>query len=327
MHNDGRSLTELLAQLQHLDVRLWLDDGTLRYSAPSQALTPALRQELAARKPELLELLRGLQRGGDSLQAGPAPRPATGRDEPQPLSFAQERLWSLDQLEPGNTAYSMHATVRLRGALDPAVLEHCVNEIVARHEPLRTSFAVADGRPVQRVASSCRIPLRLHDLRELSPAERDASARQLGAEQAARPFDLARDPLLRTTLLRLADTEYRFLVTMHHIVADGWSVTILAEELTALYAAFSRGEPSPLKELPLRYTDFAVWQRGLLQGETLERELAYWRRQLGGQLPDLELPLDRPRPRSSCCCSGRAARTTSWSGSPTRAATGRRSSG
>ncbi|HEX5876135.1 MAG TPA: non-ribosomal peptide synthase/polyketide synthase, partial [Pyrinomonadaceae bacterium] len=208
-----------------------------------------------------------------------------------PLSFAQERLWFLDQLEPGGAAYNMPGAVWLEGDLDVVALERSLNEIVRRHEILRTTFRAERGRPAQVISPSLSVSLPLVDLSQSSDREAEALAR----EEAAKPFDLTRGPLLRATLVRLADERHLLLVTLHHIVADGWSVTLLTQELAALYDAFRNGEESPLPELELTYADYAVWQREWLQGERLEQQLAYWREQLRGELPVLKLPLAQAR--------------------------------
>ena len=214
--------------------------------------------------------------------------------EPVPLSFAQERLWFLDQMQPGSPAYNMPVAVRLLGDLDAGALESTFGELVRRHPSLRTTFAVAPGgRPVQVIHPAHRVRPPLLDLSGL--AALDEEVRRLAAEEARRPFDLVRGPLLRTGLLRLSGPEHVALLTMHHIVSDGWSMGVLIRELGALYASRVAGKPSPLPELELQYADFALWQRSYLVGEILEGELAYWRQTLSG-LAILELPTDRQRP-------------------------------
>ena len=282
-----------LSHLRSLGVRLWADGDRLRYSAPKGTLTPSLRTELVERKAEILAFLRD----AEAAVCSPPPRMrSVSREGELPLSFAQERLWFLDQLEPGNTAYGIPAAYRLQGSLDVAALEWGLNEIVRRHEALRTTFEVVDGRPVQITAPDLRLMLPVEYLREFPEAEREAEVQRQATEEAQRSFDLAKGPLLRITLLRLGEEEHVLLLTMHHIVSDDWSMGVFNRELSALYEAFSAGEPSPLPELPIQYADFAVWQREWLQGEVLEEQLAYWGGQLGGDLPVLELPTDRPRP-------------------------------
>jgi L-aminoadipate-semialdehyde dehydrogenase len=219
----------------------------------------------------------------------------TSRSKLRPLSFGQERLWFVDQLDPGKPTYNMPAAFRLIGRIDVAIAERVVNEIVRRHEVLRTTFASKDGQPVQFIAPVLKLSLPVVDLRELAEAEREAEVRRLANAEARLSFDLSKGPLLRITLLRLGNEEHVFLVTMHHIISDGWSIGVFIREAVALYGAFSRGLPSPLPELPIQYADYAVWQREWLGGKALEDQLSYWRKQLA-DLPLLQLPTDYPRP-------------------------------
>jgi len=212
------------------------------------------------------------------------------------LSFAQARLWFLEQLEPGSWAYNIPAAVRLTGSLHVAALEQSLNEIVQRHEALRTTFRMVSGEPLQVIAPALALTLPWVDLRELPEAQQEAQVERLVTEEAQQPFDLARGPLLRATLLQLGEAEHVLLLTMHHIVSDGWSIGVLIRELVALYEAFFTGKPSPLPELPIQYADFAHWQRQWLQGEVLAAQLSYWQQQLAGAQTVLELPTDRPRP-------------------------------
>ncbi|HEY2739537.1 MAG TPA: condensation domain-containing protein, partial [Thermoanaerobaculia bacterium] len=212
----------------------------------------------------------------------PAPRKG-----PLPLSFAQQRLWLIDQLEPGSPLYNMPVALRIEGPLDPRALALCLGEIVRRHEALRTVFAVQQGEPVQVIQPAALFPLPVVDLSGL-PGLSEALLR----EESLRPFDLRSGLMLRGMLLRLAGAEHVLALTLHHIASDGWSMGLLVREVAALYA----GRPSSLPELPVQYADFAVWQRSWMQGEVLEQEVAFWRRQLAGLPPLLELPTDRPRP-------------------------------
>jgi amino acid adenylation domain-containing protein len=242
----------------------------------------------------LAESIEVAHRAGQNLLAPPIlPIP---RDGNLALSFAQQRLWFIDQLAPGNSAYNIPAAIRLRGPLNLAALEQSLNQIVKRHESLRTTFAIVDGRPVQVIAPALTIELPVIDLRKLPEAERETEVRRLVTEGAMRPFDLSQGPLLRVALLRLGDEEHVGLLTMHHIVSDGWSTGILIREMARLYVAFSSGGSLSLPDLPIQYADFAHWQRQWLQGEVLETQLAYWKQQLAGAPPLLELPTDRPRP-------------------------------
>ncbi len=217
-----------------------------------------------------------------------APVPRQG---PLPLSFAQQRLWFLDQWEPGSPLYNMPAAVELRGRLDRAALAAALGEIVRRHEALRTAFREEAGEPLQVIAPPAPFSLPLIDLRGLPGRKEEAE--RLAAEEARRPFDLGRGPLLRAALLRLDGEEHVALVTLHHIVSDGWSTGLMVRELGALYAAVVAGESSPLPELAIQYADFAAWQRRRLSGDFLAAELAWWRGQLAGMPAALELPVDR----------------------------------
>ncbi|HEU0077113.1 MAG TPA: condensation domain-containing protein, partial [Longimicrobiaceae bacterium] len=234
-------------------------------------------------------------REGGGVQAPPlVPVPRGG---PLPLSFAQQRLWFIDQLEPGSAAYNVPQGMRLRGPLEVGVLRRALEEIVRRHESLRTTVRRVEGRAVQVVAPDGRARLPEVDLRALGEEAREAEARRIAAEDAELPFDLARGPLLRTAVVRLGDADFALLLNMHHVVSDGWSMEVLVRELSALYDAFCAGRPSPLAPLPVQYADFAAWQRAWLEGPVLDRQLDFWRERLKGTPPVLELPTDRPRPR------------------------------
>src|SRR6185369_112738 len=225
------------------------------------------------------------------------------REGPLPLSFAQQRLWFIDQLAPGNPLYNVPVALGVGGPLRPAVLARCLGEIVRRHEALRTVFTVRDGEAVQVIQPAMPFVLPVVDLSGLAETEREATALALAGEEAGRPFDLARDPMLRGLLVRIADSaetaDHLAALTMHHIASDGWSMGVLVREVAALYAELAEdteGRPSSLPELPVQYADFSAWQASWLRGEVLESEIAFWRRQLAGLPPLLELPTDRPRP-------------------------------
>jgi amino acid adenylation domain-containing protein len=213
-----------------------------------------------------------------------------------PLSFAQQRLWFIDQLFPQSAAYNLPTALRLEGALDIASLKRSFNEIIRRHETLRTTFSEVNGQAVQVIAQELSLDIQLTDLRSLSPSQRELETRRLVSEEAQRPFDLQLGPLVRAQLLRLEELEYMLLVTMHHIVTDGWSLSVLVRELGALYEAYASGREPHLPSLELQYADYAEWQRGWLRGEVLEEQLGYWRRQLGGSSLVLEMPTDHVRP-------------------------------
>jgi amino acid adenylation domain-containing protein len=242
----------------------------------------------------LSEQVEAEMRAGRGRQAQPIER--VSRETPPPASFAQQRLWFMHELAPDSPAYQLHASLRIKGALDLAVLEQTFTEVVRRHETLRTTFAAVGGQLVQVIADPLPFGLPLEDLSDRPAGEREAEARRRAAEDARRPFDLRRDPVLRATLWRLAPEEHILGLTMHHVASDEWSMNVLVRESLRLYEAFSEGRPSPLQPLPVQYADYAVWQRGRLQGERLAAELDYWKRQLGDGPHALNLPTDRPRP-------------------------------
>ena len=218
------------------------------------------------------------------------------REQPLPLSFAQQRLWFLDQLQPNSSFYNIPAAVKLNGELNVEALGQSISEIVRRHESLRTSFNMFDGQPVQVILPAEPTSLVVTDLSHLLEAEREKEVMKIATEQGLEPFDLEVGPLLRVGLLRLGDEEHVLVLVMHHIVTDGWSISILLRELKVLYQAYREGVVSPLPELTIQYADFAHWQRQWLSGTVLEQQLAYWREQLVGAPPVLELPTDHPRP-------------------------------
>ncbi|HZI10167.1 MAG TPA: amino acid adenylation domain-containing protein [Myxococcus sp.] len=226
---------------------------------------------------------------------GDVPLRPVGTRGPLPLSFAQQRLWFLDQLEPGKAGYNIPFAVRLEGEVDAAGLEWSLGQVVRRHEALRTTFEVVEGQPVQRVRPGEGFALVGVDLTGLPAEEREREARQVVEQEAGRPFDLGRELMLRAVLVRVGPAEHMLVVTMHHIASDGWSLGVFVRELGALYEAHSRGETGTLPALPVQYADYAVWQRQWLQGEVLRRQVEYWRQKLAGA-ETLELPTDKPRP-------------------------------
>ncbi|RKH14324.1 amino acid adenylation domain-containing protein, partial [Corallococcus sp. CA053C] len=224
------------------------------------------------------------------------PLVAVPRTDALPLSFAQQRLWFLDQLEPQGAFHNVPAALRLTGTLDVTALERAFAELFRRHESLRTVFRSEEGRPLHVILPVPEVPLPTQDLRSLPESTREAEALQRAQDEAKRPFDLSKGPLLRVTLLKLAEQEHLLLLTMHHIVSDGWSMGVLVRELVALYEAFRQGLPSPLPELTLQYADYAAWQRQWLEQGALAQQLAWWRKQLDGAPQTVDLPTDRPRP-------------------------------
>ena len=285
-------LVEFLSYLRSLDINIFVEGEILRCNAPEGIITPELRAEISDKKAEILSFLKAANRTSSFT---PAPIVPMGRDGNLPLSFAQQRLWFLDQLVPNNPFYNVPAALRLTGSLNFSALQQTFNKIVRRHEALRTTLAVVSGQPFQRIAAAFHLPINLVDLRNLPQESRQTEANRLTAQEAQRSFNLSNDLLLRVTLLQLDDAEYLLMLNMHHIVSDGWSIGVLIQELGALYTAFASEKPSPLPPLSIQYADFAKWQREWLQGEVLETQLAYWRQQLNG-ISMLNLPADRPRP-------------------------------
>ncbi|MBZ4423360.1 non-ribosomal peptide synthetase, partial [Myxococcus sp. RHSTA-1-4] len=234
-------------------------------------------------------------RAGRALVAPPL-RARADRQSALPLSFAQQRLWFLDRLEPGSAFYNVPAVVRAEGALDVGVLRRSFEELVRRHESLRTTFGSQGGRPVQLIAAEPPLAFQVRDLSATPEGDRETEALRWVEQESHQPFDLAEGPLLRMTLLKVSEQQHILVLVMHHIVSDGWSMGVLVREVAALYEAFSEGRPSPLPELAVQYPDYAVWQRDWLKGEVLEAQLGYWKKQLAGVPQALELPTDRPRP-------------------------------
>lgn len=212
-----------------------------------------------------------------------------------PLTFQQQALWFLDQLEPGNPIYIIHWSLRVTGALRVDILEKSINEIVRRHQVLRTTFDMREGQPVQVIAPSFHVPLPTVDLSHLAESDRQSEACRQAEAEIRRPMDLHQGPLVRALVLKLAELDHVLLLSTHHIIFDDWSIGILLHELASLYQSFATGKPSPLGKLSQQYSDFASWQRHLLEGENLERLLSYWKRQLANASYSLELPTDRPR--------------------------------
>ncbi|MFB1485414.1 condensation domain-containing protein, partial [Corallococcus sp. RDP092CA] len=258
----------------------------------------AFRVELPLRAlfeaPTVAALAERLQAQTPSLRLPPLTRAHS--DGPPPLSFAQQRLWFLDQLTPGDASYNIPTALRLTGQVDVEALRRAFEALVARHDALRTTFRESQGQATQHIHTPGTWALPLTDLSTLPEAERETEAQREVEADARQPFDLRNGPLLRTALVRLAEEEHLLLVTMHHIVSDGWSMGVLVRELVAFYEAFSTGQTPVLAPLPVQYTDFATWQRDWLQGETLESQLGYWKQQLAGAPATLELPTDHPRP-------------------------------
>jgi len=230
------------------------------------------------------------------LQHQAQPIPCAPRNGKLPLSFAQERLWFVEQAHPGSAVHNLRAVFHLKGTLNVAILQRTLQEIGCRHEILRTAFPAVNGQPIQTISPEVAFALPVIDLRDLPAPQRETEIRRLATEEAQQPFDLSQSPLLRFKLLRLSEDEHVLLRTTHHLINDRWSDSVFMRELATLYNAFALGKTSPLPDLPIQYADFAHFQRQWLQGEILETQLAYWRNLLSGNLPTIALPCDAPPP-------------------------------
>jgi amino acid adenylation domain-containing protein len=284
---------EFLSHLGTLDVEVWAEGERLHCSAPEAALTPELSAELKDRKQDILAFLR--ETNGAAYSAVPSPQPASRNGE-LPLSFAQQRLWFFDQFKPNSALYNIVAPVRASGCLNVEALQKAFNAMVSRHEVLRTTFAAIDGVPTQVIAAPRPAEFKVIDLTHILAARREEQAYRLLKEESSRPFNLSADLMMRVVLLKLEQEEHILLLVTHHIASDGWSYGVLFRELEALYETFSNGKLLSLPELPIQYGDFAIWQRQWLQGEVLDSQLRYWKKQLADIPAVLELPTDRPRP-------------------------------
>jgi Condensation domain len=244
---------------------------------------------LSPKKRALFELLLKEKKGHMSRPLKiPRRRPASS----YPLSFTQQRLWILDQLASDRASYNIYFVAHLEGRLNLSALEKSFNEIIRRHEILRTTFRMMDGQPAQVIAPSASLPLERRDLSHLCEPDRQRLTQLYIDEQVHQPFDLSEGPVIRVTLFKNGEEGHVIIIVVHHIVFDGWSIDVFIRELTSLYEAFSVGRPSPLAELPIQFADFAIWQREWLRGHLLEEQLAYWKRELKGADQELELPID-----------------------------------
>ncbi|MGI2903862.1 condensation domain-containing protein [Tolypothrix sp. VBCCA 56010] len=288
-----KSSSDFLSDLEKQDIKVWVEGDRLRCNAPKKMLTPELRAELTTRKQDLIAYLQQAQA---ALEETPSIR-LVDRSQDLPLSWTQQRLWFLDRLEGGsNAAYNLSTVLEINGNLNVKALEQTLAEIIRRHEILRTTFKLVNGTLVQAIASSLTIKLPVIDLQQYSEAEKATEVRRLALEEISRTFDLVNGPLVRNMLLRLGSQSHVLLMTIHHIVFDGWSTAIFIKELSTLYQAFAKDLPSPLAELPIQYADFAVWQRQWLEEDILKPKLDYWKQKLAGTPALLELPSDRDRP-------------------------------
>src|SRR5690349_1178930 len=253
------------------------------------ALTPEQRALFDARLKQ-----KGLRTQATAVQT--IPRRQESDSATCPASIDQERLWFIDQLQPGNTAYNIFNASRIRGSLNVPIMERVINELIRRHEVLRTTLKSVDGLPVQVIAPELEITLEPVSLEHLPAHQRYDEAVRLTTEEFARPFDLEKDPLVRVGLLRLAEDDFVLQVNMHHAITDRWSFAVFEKELAVLYQAFATGQPSPLPELPIQFADYSVWQRERMNGDEYQKDLDYWRQQLAGAPFVLDFPTDFPRP-------------------------------
>ncbi len=283
--------TLLLEKLRERGIELVAENNRLRYRAPKGMLTAELRTQLIKHQSEIVELIR--KYNGSRFMISPLCSRPKSKNEHIPLSFGQARIWFLNQLEPDNLSYNIPMAIRLKGLLNVTVLQQSLNEIVRRHEILRATFKVVKEKPTQVVAQTYTQVLSVIDLTNFTANRREAEVQKLAIEDSHTAFDLLRGPILRTTLLRLDEKEHMLLVTMHHIVTDGWSMGLFLNELATFYNAFLYGRPSPLPKLLIQYPDFAYWQQEWLRSDVLKDQLAYWKRQLSGELPKLPLPTSR----------------------------------
>ncbi|NKI72788.1 AMP-binding protein, partial [Collimonas pratensis] len=285
-------IKKFLLQISDLGITFEVRDGQLYSRGNKGAIGPELQDRIRESKHEIIRFLtNAFKKEGDIVLRLPR---SPGVE--LPLSFAQQRLWFLDQFEPNSAFYNMPGMIRLSGELNLAAFSATLNEVVRRHESLRTTFANHDGMPVQVVVPDLSLQFPVTDLSDVLLEEQEAKVASLAREEALAPFDLITGPLIRASLLRLSASEHVVLFTLHHIISDGWSMGVLVKEVAALYGAYVEHRPSPLPTLPIQYADFAYWQRQWLNGDVLDNQLSYWKRQLADAPVLLSLPTDYPRP-------------------------------
>ncbi|MCP5015978.1 MAG: amino acid adenylation domain-containing protein [Ketobacter sp.] len=283
------NVVEFLASLSKLDIRLWLEGENLRFSAPEGAFTADIRDKVVSNKPAIIEFLRQARKLNET-----AIEPVS-RSLPLLTSFGQQRLWILDQLNPRDVTYNMSSALRIRGALNVAVLEKVLRELVKRHESLRTRFDDNDGEPVQVILPPESWHFRRTDLSELPEAEQQAKIAQAVNDESLTPYDLKAGSLFRAHLIQLQQDHHVLVAGMHHIISDAWSMEVLVKELSILYMAFSAGMSSPLPPLTIQYADYSAWQRQQMESDEMQKHLDYWQQTLNGAPPVLAIPTDRPR--------------------------------
>jgi amino acid adenylation domain-containing protein len=290
---EAMAVEKLIATLRAVKVKLWIEEGKLKFSAPPGVMTDQLRTELSLSKSALIAWL---EQTVPVAQHKAPPIPSLERRDELVLSFGQERLWFLYELDPESPAYNISSVTRVAGSIDHASLRASFAEIVTRHEVLRTTISADGGRPYAVIARTPAMELPLVDLRDIEASRREEVVRQLVDRETRRPFDLSRGPVLRTGLLRTQDDEHVLLITLHHAFCDGWSLGVLYRELAEFYEAGCSGRPARLAALPIQYADYALWQRKRLDEGGLQSQLSYWKARLAGAPSSIELPTDRPRP-------------------------------
>ncbi|NET44012.1 non-ribosomal peptide synthetase [Okeania sp. SIO2B3] len=289
MNQENSNIQTFLTELRNLQIKLWLEGERLRYTAPQGTMTPELLQQIKEKKPEIIDFLKQVSR-----KTVTSIKPVS-REQELPLSFAQQRLWFIEKTGLSGNAYNMPLTLHLVGKLDKIALQQSLDQIIARHETLRTTFSSIKDKAVQVIRPPFALLLPLQDLSELTPSQQIAQIQPLLQQEIEQPFNIEVEPPIRARLFQLGATEHVLLITLHHIASDGWSLNVLTSELSANYTSAVTKKPSPLSQLPIQYADFAVWQRNYLQGQTLETQIDYWKQKLK-EIPQLQLPTDYPRP-------------------------------
>jgi amino acid adenylation domain-containing protein len=286
------STLELLSELRLLGIQLSTDGQKLKCKAPNDTLTPRLKSALADRKAEIISFLHEGEGIGSTLAA----IPTASRTQDLPLSFAQQRLWFLDRIEPNSSSYNIPEAVELTGSLDVQILQQALDAIVSHHEVIRTNYLTVDDNPIQVINPPAPIQLEILDLQQVPVTEQQSQAQAYLHQASRKPFNLATDLMLRCSLVQLAPNQHIFLATMHHIASDAWSMGLFWQQLGQVYNALCAHKPNPLLPLQIQYADYAVWQREWLSGEVIAQQLDYWKQELLNVNPILELPTDYPRP-------------------------------
>ncbi|MBO1057381.1 MAG: amino acid adenylation domain-containing protein [Dolichospermum sp. JUN01] len=283
------AIFKFLSLLNNLDIKIWIEDDQLRFRAPKGAMTDELKQQIKERKAEIIAFLQEAQTATQITSLSLVP---VARDKDLPLSFAQQRMWFLSQLDGESTFYNESFQLQIVGKLSVTALEQSINEIIRRHEVLRTNFPTVEGVPFQVIRPNLTLSIPVIDVQDFT----ETAVQKIITQEVSQSFNLGTDPLIRVTLLQQAPESHLLLITMHHIIIDGWSMGVFFKELEALYPAFIQGKLSPLTDLTIQYADFALWQREWLTKEVQDKQLEYWKQQLAGAPPLLELPTDYPRP-------------------------------